>query len=105
MVVFIAADEDADGVPNDIDMCPATMLPEGIPSERLGVNRFADSNGDGIFDTASPKGKGPMKSYDLGDTAGCSCEQIIDAQGLGNGHRKFGCSIGAMKNWISLMAD
>jgi hypothetical protein len=105
VVVFIAADEDADGVPNDIDMCPATMLPEGIPSERLGVNRFADSNGDGIFDTASPKGKGPMKSYDLGDTAGCSCEQIIDAQGLGNGHRKFGCSIGAMKNWISLMAD
>jgi len=39
----------------------------------------------------------------MGDTAGCSCEQIIDAQGLGNGHTKFGCSIGAMQNWISLV--
>ena len=105
VVIFVAADEDADGVPNDSDMCPATMLPEGVPSERLGVNRFADTDGDGIFDTTSPKGKGPKNSYDLGDTAGCSCEQIIEAQGLGNGHRKFGCSIGAMKNWVSLMAD
>ena len=105
VVIFVAADEDADGVPNDADMCPATMLPEGIPSERLGVNRFADTDGDGIFDTTSSKGKGPKDSYDLGDTAGCSCEQIIEAQGLGNGHLKFGCSIGAMKNWVSLMAD
>jgi len=105
LVVFIAADEDADGVPNDSDMCPATMLPEGVPSVSLGVNRFADIDGDGIFDTTSSKGKGPKNSYDLGDTAGCSCEQIIDAQGLGNGHTKFGCSLGAMKNWVSLMAE
>ena len=105
LVLFIAADEDADGVPNDADVCPSTMLPEGISSESLGVNRFADTDGDGIFDTVSSKGKGPGNSYDLGDTAGCSCEQIIEAQGLGNGHRKFGCSIGAMKNWVSLMAD
>ena len=105
VVIFVAADEDADGVPNDSDMCPATMLPEGVPSKSLGVNRFADTDGDGIFNTTSPKGKGPKNSYDLGGTAGCSCEQIIEAQGLGQGHRKFGCSIGAMKNWVSLMAD
>lgn len=105
VVIFVAADEDADGVPNDADMCPATMLPEAIPTENLGVNRFADTDGDGIFDTTPSKGKGSKNSYDLGDTAGCSCEQIIEAQGLGNGHRKFGCSIGAMKNWVSLMAD
>ena len=105
VVIFVAADEDADGVPNDSDMCPATMLPEGVPSESLGVNRFADTDGDGIFDTTSPKGNGPKNSFDLGGTAGCSCEQIIEAQGLGQGHRKFGCSIGAMKNWVLLMAD
>ena len=105
LVIFVAADEDADGVPNDIDMCPATMLPEGVPTVSLGVNRFADTDGDGIFDTTSPKGKGPENFYDLGATAGCSCEQIIEAQGLGQGHRKFGCSIDAMKNWVSLMAD
>jgi len=47
-----------------------------------------------------PKGKGPQQSFDIFDTAGCSCEQIIDEVGLGKGHTKFGCSIGAMKNWV-----
>ena len=38
--------------------------------------------------------------YDTEDTAGCSCEQIVDALGLGRGHIKFGCSNGAMKVWV-----
>jgi predicted extracellular nuclease len=104
LVVYIAKDADADGVPNDDDFCPNTTLPENVPTLRLGTNRFADIDGDGLFDTASPNGKGPRKAFDLGDTAGCSCEQIIEAQGLGNGHTKFGCSIGAMENWISLVS-
>jgi hypothetical protein len=41
--------------------------------------------------------------FDMRDTAGCSCEQIIEAQGLGNGHTRYGCSIDAMESWISLV--
>jgi hypothetical protein len=104
IVLYVLEDEDADGVPNDNDMCPATVLPETISSSELGTNRFADTDGDGIFNTQASSGEGRGRSYDLGGTAGCSCEQIIAAQGLGNGHSEFGCSIGAMDNWINLMA-
>jgi hypothetical protein len=103
LVVYIAEDKDADGVPNDDDFCPSTALPENAPTDSLGTNRFADIDGDGVFDTTASNGKGPRKSFDIRDTAGCSCEQIVEEQGLGNGHTKFGCSIGAMENWISLM--
>ena len=102
LVVYIAKDKDADGVPNDDDFCPSTTLPD-VPTDSLGTNRFADIDGDGVFDTVAPNGKGPRKSFDVEDTAGCSCEQIVEEQGLGNGHTKFGCSIEAMENWISLV--
>ena len=42
--------------------------------------------------------------FDLDDTAGCSCEQIIEMTGLGNGHTKFGCSNSAMMDWIAFIA-
>jgi len=103
LVVYVKKDEDADGVPNDNDVCPSTMLPETVPTKKLGTNRFADTDGDGVFNTRAPRGEGPGRSYDLQDTAGCSCEQIIEAQGLGNGHTRFGCSISAMDDWISLV--
>ncbi len=103
MVVFIAKDEDADGVPNDLDVCPGTEAPEtNVPTKgSLGSNRWAllDDEDPLVFDQASPQA-GAKRSYTLGDTAGCSCEQIIEAQGLGKGHTKFGCSNGAMKVWV-----
>jgi hypothetical protein len=34
-------------------------------------------------------------------TKGCSCEQIITALELGNGHTKHGCSISAMDTWVA----
>ena len=56
------------------------------------------------FDTVlKGKGKGPGRSYTIADTAGCSCEQIIEAQGLGNGLSKYGCSIGVMDSWVELV--
>jgi len=101
LVIYVVRDEDADGVPNDDDFCPSTSLPESVPTKGLGTNHFADTDGDGVFNTTPPNGKGPGKAFDMQDTAGCSCEQIIDAQGLGNGHTKFGCSIEAMEIWVS----
>jgi hypothetical protein len=83
-----------------MDSCPATVIPESVPSVRLGTNSWALVDGDGYFDTTTPNGKPPKRSYSLQDTAGCSCEQIIEALHLGEGHQKFGCSNGAMENWI-----
>jgi hypothetical protein len=100
LVLYFFRDEDKDGVGDDVDVCPATTLPEAAGYAGLGVNRFADTDGDGVFNTVLPKGKGPQQSFDIFDTAGCSCEQIVDEVGLGKGHLKFGCSIGAMKNWV-----
>ena len=98
-----AGDSDGDGIPDDEDICPGTVIPEGVPTERLGVNRFALTDGDVIFDTTPSQGKEPGQVFTLTDTAGCSCAQIIEALGLGEGHTKFGCSSGAMKEWIEMV--
>ena len=37
------------------------------------------------------------------ETGGCSCTQIVDALGLGQGHRKFGCSLGVMRGWVAAL--
>lgn len=98
-------DADGDGICGDVDMCAGTVLPESVPTVSLGVNRFADVNGDGIFDTVAAGGQGgPGRAYTIEDTAGCSCEQIIEALQLGAGHEKFGCSISAMDDWTALVA-
>jgi hypothetical protein len=102
-LILVPPDEDGDGVPDDQDACPETVIPEAMPTQRLGVNRFALVDDDTIFDTAAPKGQGPQQSFTVEDTAGCSCVQIIDALSLGKGHAKFGCSISAMEEWISLV--
>lgn len=96
-------DTDSDGVPDALDFCSSTVLSESLPTELLGVNRFALVDGDDVFDTTSPKGQGPRRSYTTTDTAGCSCTQIIDGLSLGDGHTKFGCSISAMDDWLDLV--
>ncbi len=94
-------DDDNDGVDDGDDACVASVIPESVPTVRLGTNRWALVDSDNVFDTTAPKGKGPNRSYTTDDTHGCSCEQIIEAQGLGKGHTKFGCSISAMDDWVT----
>jgi endonuclease/exonuclease/phosphatase family metal-dependent hydrolase len=107
LVLYILNDEDDDGVPNDLDMCPGTVKPEGVPTQHLGTNRWALVDDDGVFDTTPPNGRGNglNRTLTLGDTAGCSCEQIIEELDLGNGHVKFGCSIGVMENWMAAVGE
>ena len=105
LVLFLAKDSDQDGVLDDADFCPDTVIPEGVPTNGLGKNRFALVDGDFVFDTNAPNGEGPGRSYSTTDTAGCSCEQIIDARNLGNGHTKFGCSIDEMDSWVSFVTS
>jgi hypothetical protein len=100
---ILKPDADDDGIPDAEDVCPDTVIPESVPTKKLGVNRFALTDGDTIFDACALKDKGPQKTFTIEDTAGCSCEQIIAILGLGKGHTKFGCSIGAMKRWIKMV--
>ena len=95
-----APDEDGDGVEDDIDECPSTSIPESTPTAGLRPNHFALLDGDAVFDTAAPgKGKGTNRSFTLGDTRGCSCEQIVEVLSLGGGHRKHGCTVDVMEAW------
>ena len=95
-------DEDDDGIADGSDLCPGTVIPEDdVPALHLGINRFALVDDDASFDTATPEGQGPRRSYTLVETAGCSCEQIIDELNLGKGQRNFGCSISAMDEWVA----
>jgi hypothetical protein len=105
LVLFMIKDSDGDGVTDNLDVCPGTLIPEGAAMVRLGVNNWALFDDDRVFDTTSSKGKGPQLSFDIFDTAGCSCEQIVEAQHLGEGHMKFGCSIGAMRNWADIVSQ
>ena len=58
---------------------------------------------DFVFDTVTKPGKRPKLHATTVDTGGCSCEQIIEKFGLGEGKRKYGCSKGIMKKWISIV--
>ena len=102
LTVLAVSDEDGDGVLDEDDVCPGTVIPEGVPTISLGNNRYALIDDDGIFDTISRDG-GSGAVFTIHDTAGCSCEQIIAAQGLGKGHEKKGCSGGAMQDWVDLV--
>ena len=95
LAIFIMSDSDADSVPDDQDTCPGTQIPETAPSKGLNPNHYALLNGDTTFDT-----NGGASVFTIQQTAGCSCEQILVAQGFGNGQAKHGCSQGTMEDWI-----
>ncbi len=102
-------DSDGDEVPDQFgsvtDFCPGTAIPEGVPLVYLGVNRFALVDADAVFDTTAPPGARQSFTYSTDDTAGCSCEQIIDVLELGIGQWRFGCSNGVMKEWLTELSE
>lgn len=94
-------DADCDGVVDSIDACPGTMIPETAPANGLGKNRWILLDSDNVFDTNGKQ----SPAYTIQDTAGCSCEQIIESLGLGDGHARFGCSNSNMKSWINQVSQ
>ena len=102
------ADSDQDGVADVLgvleDQCPGTQIPESVPTKHLGINRWALVDADTVFDTKLAENDA-SDPYTLGDTAGCSCEQIIEALDLGSGQTKFGCSSSVMKEWVSSISE
>jgi hypothetical protein len=100
------SDSDGDGVTDPDDFCPDTAILEGVPTVTLNPNHWALTDDEDVFEfdtVIEGAGKGPDRSYTTADTAGCSCEQIIALQGLGDGHTQHGCSISAMDDWVELV--
>ena len=98
LVLFLTKDVDDDGVNDDADICPATVIPETL-TRGLRPFRYALIDDNFVFDTVTRGGRPPLLSFDTEDTGGCSCEQIGDIFGLGRTHEKFGCGIGVMFVW------
>jgi predicted extracellular nuclease len=101
-VLFLTADLDSDSVPDNLDACADTRIPESVPTVGLNPNHYALVDGDGVFDTTAPPGRsGRMPSFSIADTSGCSCEQILDRVAtLEAGQQNFGCSPGTIKDWV-----
>ncbi|HUU32816.1 MAG TPA: hypothetical protein VMW48_02070 [Vicinamibacterales bacterium] len=102
VVMESCVDSDGDGVCEADDLCQGTEATDadaGVPTEKLGPKRWAEMDGDGVFDG----GKKTTTAYTLADTAGCSCGQILEELGGGRGHEKFGCTTAILKRWMSFV--
>lgn len=83
-----------------------------VAMARLGTNRWIikEDNGNFVWVTTPPNGRGWDKSFDIEETHGCNCEQILtwlhnnypEEYGEMNGHWKFGCSKSIIEDFISL---
>jgi hypothetical protein len=97
--MILNPDSDGDGVLDDVDACPDTVIPESVPTRRLGRNRWFLEGPAGTFTQGYPQA-GRKYTVTIQDTRGCSCSQIADEMELGAGHYKFGCSTGEVLEWI-----
>jgi hypothetical protein len=102
-------DSDNDGVPDEKDKCPGTAK-ESISSNRLIMGRYADVDSDKIFETLTiTRGKRNNinivlvdSKYDLEDTYGCNCIQILKLKPGNNiGEISFGCTQPTLADFIS----
>jgi hypothetical protein len=101
-VLFLTTDLDADGVPDNLDACSDSQIPEGVPTLGLKPNHYALVDGDGVFDATAPPGRRSMPAFTISDTRGCSCEQILARVGSADiGERNFGCSPGTIGSWAA----
>jgi hypothetical protein len=81
---------------SDYQIWPTVLQVTGTPSAEAVRGRAA-----GEFTVASQNLLRLFDTFTLTDTRGCSCAQIIERLGLGNGHRKHGCSTEAMQQWVA----
>lgn len=97
-------DEDNDRVLDVDDLCPGTILIDGITNE-LRPNNYADVDGDWVFEVNAGSKNSPDivdSEYTLVDTFGCNCEQILYCKpGENLGEIKHGCSQGTMNIFIA----
>jgi parallel beta-helix repeat protein len=91
-------DGDNDGIPDQQDKCPGTVLPEVFL--KLNPNHHGDVDGDRVFEVGSAKGY-TDSTYTITKTSGCGCQQILTQKpGNNEGEKKHGCTKGTMDNFI-----
>ena len=101
--VTFKLDEDGDGIIDADDSCPGTS--SDVLENELKPNHFIFGPDDFVKGETKGNGEGTDKSFNIEQTHGCSCAQIIEQLGLGNGHRKSGCSPGVMDCWVNGNCD
>ena len=103
-------DEDDDGVLNEHDKCPGTVLPDE-PGKLTLFFHYSDIDGDGIFET---EGKPKLingiwtrtikdSQFTLEKTYGCSCTQILELKPdelESNEEPFYGCTYDTMMKFI-----
>ncbi len=126
LVLYLMSDRDGDGVADDVDNCPdifnpdqldsdgdgladacedrclGTVVPEQhVPLFHIGFLRYALTDGDTMFDTyVPPWWPHAVPEFNLQDTAGCSCEQILLQVRHGFSEVLFGCRLRTMRRWV-----
>ncbi|MFC1697248.1 LamG-like jellyroll fold domain-containing protein [Nanoarchaeota archaeon] len=93
-------DLDYDGI-NDCndDQCLDSMLDE----IELNPNQYAQNNEFGPFEVG--KNNDPSFVYDMEMTRGCTCKQIVEMLGKGEGHIKKGCSPSVMEEFTGISSE
>jgi len=95
------SDSDGDGVGDIADMCPASVTDD---IKNPDPNQYAQNINFGFFEIGPDNHQSEV--YDMSTTKGCTCKQIIEqlgnGNGLGKGHLKKGCSPGIMKKWTGI---
>jgi subtilisin family serine protease len=100
-------DNDGDGVFDfDEGICPEgnDICPDSVEDDiELNPNQYAQNIDFGEFEVG--KENNPSLVYDMEITGGCTCKQIIEKLGKGEGHAKKGCSPSVMEEWTGLDAN
>ena len=101
--ILAELDDDNDGVANDADYCPSTII--DISAKAWGVHRWYWKGDESFKQVHNKSGKGEGGPFTISDTHGCSCYQILDMlskEGGTNfeGQYKFGCTTGILNNII-----
>ncbi|MBN1169495.1 right-handed parallel beta-helix repeat-containing protein [Candidatus Micrarchaeota archaeon] len=97
------SDSDGDGVPDSVDKCPGTILPDTVQDTLRPNHYICDVQGNFLTNTGSTKN--PVignSNYTIVDTYGCSCAQILYCKpGGAQGEQRFGCTSGTLSIWIN----
>jgi len=93
-------DLDGDGVLDVQDACLGTAVPESVPTRERAHGRYAIMTGSRTADGTVLFDGSNGAVFTTGDTAGCSCEQILAAMGKTGDEQRYGCTGDTMRSWI-----
>jgi len=103
-------DVDGDGIANSADQCAFSItdnfLLEAAAAEEefaLKSNQYGQNGSFGSFEVGPNNDQSIV--YDMDVTHGCTCQQIVELLGIGEGHERKGCSPGVMQKFTGVSHD